>query len=64
MIECRSKLTVVEITIHNNLTNFNGTSVHWHGIRQLNTNWMDGVSGVTECPIPVSLLRTGQPAEF
>ncbi|KAM0348135.1 hypothetical protein ACHAP4_011090 [Fusarium culmorum] len=41
-----------EITVHNNLTNFNGTSIHWHGIRQLNTNWMDGVSGVTECPIP------------
>ncbi|RGP76823.1 putative laccase precursor [Fusarium longipes] len=41
-----------EITVYNNLTNFNGTSVHWHGIRQLNTNWMDGVSGVTECPIP------------
>ncbi|XEU97590.1 hypothetical protein FSHL1_002876 [Fusarium sambucinum] len=41
-----------EITVFNNLTNFNGTSIHWHGIRQLNTNWMDGVSGVTECPIP------------
>ncbi|KAF4487290.1 Dihydrogeodin oxidase [Colletotrichum fructicola] len=40
------------ITVKNNLTNFNGTSIHWHGIRQLNTNWMDGVSGVTECPIP------------
>ncbi|KAH6869777.1 multicopper oxidase-domain-containing protein [Thelonectria olida] len=40
-----------EITVRNNLTNFNGTSVHWHGIRQLNTNWMDGVAGVTECPI-------------
>ncbi|KAF5617570.1 laccase precursor [Fusarium tjaetaba] len=41
-----------EITVVNKLTNFNGTSIHWHGIRQLNTNWMDGVSGVTECPIP------------
>lgn len=40
------------ITVYNNLTNYNGTSIHWHGIRQLNTNWMDGVSGVTECPIP------------
>lgn len=50
----RQRLTVIEITVHNNLTNFNGTSIHWHGIRQLNTNWMDGVSGVTECPIPVS----------
>ncbi|KAJ4029619.1 hypothetical protein NW761_013768 [Fusarium oxysporum] len=41
-----------EITIKNNLINHNGTSVHWHGLRQLNTNWMDGVAGVTECPIP------------
>ncbi|KAI8161166.1 Dihydrogeodin oxidase [Colletotrichum sp. SAR 10_71] len=43
---------VQRITVYNNLTNYNGTSIHWHGIRQLNTNWMDGVSGVTECPIP------------
>jgi len=44
-----------EITIRNKLTNNNGTSIHWHGVRQLNTNWFDGVSGVTECPIPVRL---------
>ncbi|KAI9698851.1 MAG: hypothetical protein M1820_007358 [Bogoriella megaspora] len=41
-----------EITVRNKLHNFNGTSIHWHGIRQLNSNWYDGVSGVTECPIP------------
>ncbi|KAK8111318.1 uncharacterized protein PG998_007775 [Apiospora kogelbergensis] len=29
----------------------NGTTVHWHGIRQLNSNEMDGVNGVTQCPI-------------
>lgn len=29
----------------------NGTTVHWHGIRQLGTNQMDGVNGVTQCPI-------------
>ncbi|KAK2018046.1 hypothetical protein LZ32DRAFT_625258 [Colletotrichum eremochloae] len=40
------------ITVKNNLKNYNGTSIHWHGMRQLNTNWMDGVPGVTECPIP------------
>ncbi|KXJ94871.1 Cupredoxin [Microdochium bolleyi] len=40
------------ITVKNSLENLNGTSIHWHGIRQLNTNWMDGVSGVTECPTP------------
>lgn len=30
----------------------NGTSIHWHGIRQLGSCQMDGANGVTECPIP------------
>jgi FtsP/CotA-like multicopper oxidase with cupredoxin domain len=34
-----------------NLLKHNGTSIHWHGIRQLNTTHMDGVNGVTQCPI-------------
>ncbi|KAK1624115.1 multicopper oxidase, partial [Colletotrichum phormii] len=34
------------------------TSVHWHGIYQRNSNWMDGVSGVTECPIPPGEEKT------
>ncbi|WAR61333.1 hypothetical protein PtB15_12B18 [Puccinia triticina] len=25
-------------------------SIHWHGIYQRGTQWMDGVSGVTQCP--------------
>ncbi|ROV87902.1 hypothetical protein VMCG_10276 [Cytospora schulzeri] len=29
----------------------NGTSIHWHGIRQNQTSHMDGVNGVTQCPI-------------
>jgi FtsP/CotA-like multicopper oxidase with cupredoxin domain len=29
----------------------NGTSLHFHGIRQLNTNPMDGVVSITQCPI-------------
>ncbi|KAK0615729.1 L559a mutant of Melanocarpus Albomyces laccase [Bombardia bombarda] len=41
----------VFITVINNLK-ANGTSFHWHGIRQLNNNINDGVNGVTECPIP------------
>lgn len=28
-----------------------GTSVHWHGIRQWLTMHMDGVPGITQCPI-------------
>lgn len=27
------------------------TSIHWHGIFQEGTNWADGPSGVTQCPI-------------
>ncbi|PHH91964.1 hypothetical protein CDD83_9603 [Cordyceps sp. RAO-2017] len=31
----------------------NGTSIHFHGIRQLFTNQNDGVTSVTQCPTPV-----------
>lgn len=30
----------------------NGTSIHFHGIRQNYTNQMDGVPSITECPVP------------
>ena len=43
---------LLNITVKNRLSNHNGTSIHWHGIRQLNTTWQDGVAGVTQCPIP------------
>ena len=34
------------------------TTVHWHGIPQRGTPWMDGVPGVTQCPItPGSTYR-------
>ncbi|KAI0390693.1 multicopper oxidase [Xylariaceae sp. FL0594] len=29
----------------------NATAIHWHGIYQNGTNWMDGAAGVTQCPI-------------
>lgn len=37
-----------------NVTNqmSNATTVHWHGLFQNGTNWMDGTSGITQCPIP------------
>ncbi|TVY92286.1 Laccase [Lachnellula willkommii] len=38
------------IHVTNNLE-FNGTSIHWHGIRQLKSVEYDGVPGVTQCPI-------------
>jgi FtsP/CotA-like multicopper oxidase with cupredoxin domain len=40
----------VVINVKNNLAH-NGTGIHWHGIRQLNTCQEDGVPGITECPI-------------
>ncbi|KUI60088.1 Laccase-2 [Cytospora mali] len=44
------------VTVHNNLTNHNGTAIHWHGIHLNNMNWLDGSPGVTQCPITVSVL--------
>lgn len=43
----------VIVHLRNNLskTLHNGTSLHFHGIRQLNTNPMDGVVSLTQCPI-------------
>lgn len=40
----------IQVTVKNSLQD-NGTTIHWHGIRQLDTNTMDGVPGITECPI-------------
>ncbi|KAL6554837.1 hypothetical protein OROGR_006095 [Orobanche gracilis] len=39
---------VVELT--NNLLTEN-VAIHWHGIRQIGTPWMDGTEGVAQCPI-------------
>ncbi|KAF7909066.1 hypothetical protein BELL_0043g00250 [Botrytis elliptica] len=41
----------LEITVVNQIIT-DGVSIHWHGIVQKNTNTMDGVNGITECPIP------------
>ena len=40
----------VQITVHNNMTS-EGISVHWHGMHQYNSPWMDGVGQVTQCQI-------------
>ncbi|KAF2762432.1 hypothetical protein EJ05DRAFT_459204 [Pseudovirgaria hyperparasitica] len=40
----------IEVEVRNGLR-WNGTSVHWHGFRQLRNSHMDGVNGITECPI-------------
>ena len=41
---------IIRVTVTNGLTN-EGTSMHWHGFLQTNTNEEDGVPGVTQCPI-------------
>lgn len=40
----------LNIHVTNNLP-INGTAIHWHGIRQLNSVAWDGVPGITQCPI-------------
>ncbi|KAI6650315.1 L-ascorbate oxidase-like [Oopsacas minuta] len=43
--------------IVNGLTN-EATSIHWHGIEQFNTPWMDGVGQITQCSIAPSTTFT------
>ncbi|KAF2141766.1 multicopper oxidase [Aplosporella prunicola CBS 121167] len=43
----------IQVTVHNNLGDGDeGTTLHWHGLLQYQTEWMDGVPGVDSCPIP------------
>jgi FtsP/CotA-like multicopper oxidase with cupredoxin domain len=41
-----------EVVVHVQNRAANGTSIHWHGLYQNGSNWMDGTVGVTQCPIP------------
>ncbi|KNE97208.1 hypothetical protein PSTG_09470 [Puccinia striiformis f. sp. tritici PST-78] len=47
LIEANEGDTIV-VNVKNELTV--PLSIHWHGIYQRGTQWMDGVSGVTQCP--------------
>ncbi|KAF2168605.1 multicopper oxidase [Zasmidium cellare ATCC 36951] len=40
---------MIEIQVTNNLDE--GTAIHFHGFLQKNSQWMDGVPGVQQCPI-------------
>ncbi|KAG6365851.1 hypothetical protein INS49_000027 [Diaporthe citri] len=42
----------VRVRVTNMLPNNASTSVHFHGVDQRGTPWMDGVAGVTQCGIP------------
>ncbi|KAI8581053.1 hypothetical protein K450DRAFT_208114 [Umbelopsis ramanniana AG] len=47
---------VVRVIVRNNLDE--PTSLHWHGMFQRGTPWMDGVPGMTNCPIPAQSSYT------
>ncbi|KAI9280823.1 Cupredoxin [Umbelopsis sp. AD052] len=51
LIECNIGDRIV-VKVNNQLPDGQGTSIHWHGMFQTNTTWMDGTVGVTQCPIP------------
>ncbi|KAE8355939.1 Cupredoxin [Aspergillus coremiiformis] len=40
----------IKVHVHNSLQD-NGTSIHFHGVRQFLNNQMDGAVSVTQCPI-------------
>lgn len=49
----------VKVHVTNSLsTSTNGTSIHWHGIRQNYTNQNDGVVSITQCPTPPGSSET------
>ena len=41
----------IVVNVENRLDNDETTSIHWHGMRQKNTNFMDGTPMITQCPI-------------
>ncbi|XP_061180233.1 uncharacterized protein LOC133188761 [Saccostrea echinata] len=41
---------MIEVLVKNSLSN-EAFTIHWHGMTQKNTPWMDGVPMVTQCPI-------------
>ena len=42
----------IQVTVRNNIQSpAEGTAMHWHGFLQKNSQWNDGVPGVSQCPI-------------
>lgn len=46
---CKDDILIVDL--HNDAEGLS-TSLHWHGLRQFGTQFMDGVPYLTQCPIP------------
>jgi L-ascorbate oxidase len=49
IIVCKGDTVVVNL--ENNMRSQRVTSIHWHGIKQRKTPFMDGVGMITQCPI-------------
>ena len=47
----------IQVTVKNSMQD-NGTSIHWHGIRQYHSTGEDGVNGITECALAPGDSRT------
>ncbi|KAH7923921.1 hypothetical protein BV22DRAFT_1196311 [Leucogyrophana mollusca] len=50
LIEATSGDTI-RVHVNNLMANWS-TTIHWHGIDQKDTTWMDGVAAVSQCGIP------------
>ncbi|USP74184.1 multicopper oxidase [Curvularia clavata] len=48
LLECNEGDEIV-VHVHNQASN--ATSIHWHGLYQNGSNWMDGTVGITQCSI-------------
>ena len=46
-----SQYQLVKVNVINRLAS-ESISIHWHGMHQRNSNWMDGVAHITQCGIP------------
>jgi len=44
----------IVIDVANNLQNGDSTAIHWHGMDMRDTQWMDGVPMVSQCPLPMA----------
>ncbi|RFU26799.1 hypothetical protein B7463_g9537, partial [Scytalidium lignicola] len=43
----------IQVTVHNEIDHPpEGVALHWHGLLQKTSQWMDGVPGIQQCPIP------------
>ena len=51
LIVPKNAIVVVDV---NNKLDSETTTIHWHGMHQRNTPWMDGVQHISQCGIPPS----------